>query len=89
MFCKLVDSYATNFEPFCPAVVCEKYGLDPSRCLNKAPDGNVVGIGIQSLAPVLSTTWDVDTEYVVLVDLLPEVSMECQLASPSNLTTNG
>jgi hypothetical protein len=98
MFCKLLDSYATNFEPFCPASVCEKYGLAASRCLSKNPDGNVVGIGIQSIAPVLSTTWDVDTEYDVLFSVYgvsntaPYVGMPLSQAAegcPRGLATRG
>jgi hypothetical protein len=66
MFCKLLDSYATNLDPFCPQEICVKYGLSLSRCLSDNPTGDVAGIGMTAIAPNMATTWDVDTPYDIL-----------------------
>lgn len=63
MFCKLLDSNAVNFDPFCPAAVCEHYGLDLSRCLPAIPDPRISGISVDGLAPEVNTTLDIDTPY--------------------------
>jgi hypothetical protein len=98
MFCKLLDSYATNVDPFCPAEICEDYQLDPARCLSKTPTGDFAGIASAALAPVLSPILDVDTEYDISFSVFgvsnsaPYVGMPLALANegcPNGMNSRG
>lgn len=63
MFCKTLDSFPSNFDPWCPAEVCTQYNLAPSRCLPKVPNPAIAGVSKQALTPVASSGFDLDTEY--------------------------
>lgn len=89
MFCKLLDSSPYNFDPFCPPDICERYQLDPSRCLSGTPNPDTVGIGIKNIAPNLDETWDVDTEYDILFSVYGVSNTSPYVGMPLNTMGEG
>eukprot|EP01031_Cornospumella_fuschlensis_P043479 gene43479-53159_t len=92
MFCKLLDTLtpqSVNFDPFCPAEVCTRFNLDPSRCLQRIVDPRTAGIGVKQLTPALTTTWDIDTEYDIVFSVFGVSNSVPYMGMPLNTATEG